>query len=105
MSKGTGQAYLFEIGWMDIGLRVKCVNTFMATCSMKGTARRLNFQCHSCFPQRSVASSMKKHEYFKGGVISSLHIWVFPKIGGTPPKSSILIGFSIIYSPSILGGK
>ena len=26
-------------------------------------------------------------------------IWVFPKIGGFPPKSSILIGFSIINHP------
>ena len=25
--------------------------------------------------------------------------WVFPKIGGKPPKSSILIGFSIINHP------
>ena len=24
--------------------------------------------------------------------------WVFPKIGGFPPKSSILIGFSIIFT-------
>ena len=30
-------------------------------------------------------------------------IWVFLKIGGKPPKSSILIGFSINYKPSILG--
>ena len=29
-------------------------------------------------------------------------LWLFPKIGGFPPKSSILIGFSII-KPSILG--
>ena len=30
--------------------------------------------------------------------------WVFPKIVGFPPKSCILIGFSIInYKPSILG--
>ena len=28
---------------------------------------------------------------------------VEPKIGGTPPKSFILIGFSIYYKPSILG--
>ena len=27
------------------------------------------------------------------------HIWVLPKIGGVPPKSSILIGFSIINHP------
>ena len=26
-------------------------------------------------------------------------IWVFPKIGGKPPKSSISIGFSIINHP------
>ncbi len=26
-------------------------------------------------------------------------MWVFPKIGGKPPKSSILIGFSIINHP------
>ena len=32
-------------------------------------------------------------------------MWEFPKIMGFPPKSSILIGFSIIdiYKPSILG--
>ena len=27
------------------------------------------------------------------------NIWVFPKTGGKPPKSSILIGFSIINHP------
>ena len=30
-------------------------------------------------------------------------MWVFPKMGGFPPKSSILIGFSPYFSPSILG--
>ena len=30
-------------------------------------------------------------------------IWVFPKIVGFPPKSSILIGFFPLFSPSILG--
>ena len=36
----------------------------------------------------------------------SIDMWMFPKIGGKPPKSSILIGFSIInYNPSILGGQ
>ena len=28
-----------------------------------------------------------------------IHIWMFPKIGGKPPKSSILIGFSIMNHP------
>ena len=32
--------------------------------------------------------------------ISKCYIWVFPKIVGFPPKSSILIGFSIINHPS-----
>ena len=27
-----------------------------------------------------------------------ISIWVFPKIGGYPPKSSILIGISIIFT-------
>jgi len=30
---------------------------------------------------------------------SIVNKWVFPKIGGFPPKSSILIGFSIINHP------
>ena len=30
-------------------------------------------------------------------------IWMFPKIVGFPPKSSILIGVFPLFSPSILG--
>ena len=36
------------------------------------------------------------------GIRSAENIWMFPKIVGFPPKSSILIEFSII-NPSILG--
>ena len=32
-----------------------------------------------------------------------ISIWVFPKIGGYPPKSSILIGISSIFTIKILG--
>ena len=39
----------------------------------------------------------------RGGGIQGTHqginIWMFPKIVGFPPKSSILIGFSIINHP------
>ena len=28
----------------------------------------------------------------------TIPMWMFPKIGGFPPKSSILIGFSIIFT-------
>ena len=33
------------------------------------------------------------------------HIWVFPKIMGVPPKSSIPIGFSIIFTIHFGGGS
>ena len=31
-------------------------------------------------------------------------LWMFPKIVGFPPKSSILIGFSTLFSPIHFGG-
>ena len=40
----------------------------------------------------------EKRVRFFTGFGSGIYIWVFPKIVDFPPKSSILIGFSIIFT-------
>ena len=44
------------------------------------------------------SQSVKKNHLKKKQIQTKNNKWVFPKIGGTPPKSSILIGFSIIFT-------
>ena len=68
-----------------------------------GTLRRqlCCTQNHTIFIP-SEATCLKFHGKYSWGLVL---IWMFPKIVGFPPKSSILIGFSgfPLFSPSILG--
>ena len=72
----------------------------LPTCSPKRCSPKTSIaQLH---PSRPGTTPPKTNEFVdpkKGGHFNRKYMGVEPKIGVKPPKSSILIGFSIIYHP------
>ena len=76
-------------------------------CESNGKLERLRFLVENGLRRQSKfhdETSCKPHagEVFQP-IRNHAQIWMFPKMVGFPFKSSILIGSSIIYKPSILG--
>ena len=93
--------------WSDIGIMMKNVFHWVFHTCCYGKSMHMGFG-KACVPIPEVSIKGGQNIMLESGAIGfgvrnslNIHvcIWVFPKIVGFPPKSSILIGFSIINHP------
>ena len=98
-----GSSHIFSVSVSVTGclgqLRLCSWTPFISIAMVPWTFRSNTEFTHCQGTERSCLRVDRKFKLFKGPMRC---MWMFPKIVGFPPKSSILIGFSMIFT-SILG--
>ena len=70
---------------------------------VRARAQRRGRMPHVCAGKPSLDQPPMKSKHLYKGKDWQFQTWVFPKPNGTPKSSILIIGFSMKFSPSILG--